>query len=127
LLFKNALDDRSHSTYTGVISIGKDAPRGEAYQANRNLLLSNGARADTEPKLEILIDDVARCTHGATIGPVDDEQLFYLRSRGIDPDTAMRMIVEGFFQEVFHKVGDERVTAGLAEMVAPHVGRLGVH
>jgi Fe-S cluster assembly protein SufD len=125
LLFKSALDDRSHSTYTGVISIGKDAPRSEAYQANRNLLLSDGARADTEPKLEILIDDVARCTHGATIGPVDDEQLFYLRSRGLDPDTAARMIVEGFFQEVFHKVGDERVTAGLAEMVAPHVGRLG--
>ena len=127
LLFKSALDDRSHSTYTGVISIGKDAPRSEAYQANRNLLLSNGARADTEPKLEILIDDVARCTHGATIGPVDDEQLFYLRSRGLDTDTASRMIVEGFFQEVFHKVGDERVTAGLSEMIAPHVGRLGAH
>ena len=127
LLFKSALDDRSHSTYTGVISIGKDAPRSEAYQANRNLLLSNGARADTEPKLEILIDDVARCTHGATVGPVDDEQLFYLRSRGLDPDTATRMIVEGFFQEVFQKVGDDRVTSGLAQMIAPHVGRLGAH
>jgi Fe-S cluster assembly protein SufD len=125
LLYKGALDDRSHSTYTGVISIGKDAPRSEAYQANRNLLLSDGARTDTEPKLEILIDDVARCTHGATIGPVDDEQLFYLRSRGIDPDTAARMIVEGFFQEVFHKFGDERVTASLAATIAPHVGRLG--
>lgn len=125
LLFKTALDDRSHATYTGVISIGTGAPRSEAYQANRNLLLSPGARADTEPKLEILIDDVARCTHGATIGPVDDEQLFYLRSRGIDPDTAARMIVDGFFQEVFQKVGDERATAGLAEIVAPHIGRLG--
>lgn len=127
LLFKSALDDRSHSTYTGVISIGKDAPRSEAYQANRNLLLAEGARADTEPKLEILIDDVARCTHGATVGPVDDEQLFYLRSRGLDTDTASRLIVEGFFQEVFHKVGDERVTADLAKMVAPHVERLGAH
>jgi Fe-S cluster assembly protein SufD len=127
LLFKSALDGTSHAKYTGVISIGKDAPRSEAYQANRNLLLSDGARADTEPKLEILIDDVARCTHGATIGPVDDEQLFYLRSRGLDPDTASRLIVEGFFQEVFHKVGDERVTAPLAKMVAPHVERLGAH
>jgi Fe-S cluster assembly protein SufD len=127
LLFKSALDDRSHSTYTGVISIGHAAPRSEAYQANRNLLLSDGARADTEPKLEILIDDVARCTHGATIGPVDDEQMFYLRTRGLDPDTAARLIVEGFFQEVFQKVGDERATAGLAEMIAPHVGRLGAH
>jgi Fe-S cluster assembly protein SufD len=127
LLFKSALDGSSHSKYTGVISIGKDAPRSEAYQANRNLLLSDDARADTEPKLEILIDDVARCTHGATIGPVDDEQLFYLRSRGLDTDTASRLIVEGFFQEVFHKVGDERVTADLAKMVAPHVERLGAH
>jgi len=127
LLFKSALDDRSHSTYTGVISIGHGAPRSQAYQANRNLLLSDGARADTEPKLEILIDDVARCTHGATIGPVDDEQMFYLRTRGLDPDTAARLIVEGFFQEVFQKVGDERATAGLAAMIAPHVGRLGAH
>jgi Fe-S cluster assembly protein SufD len=124
LLYKTALDGHSHSSYTGVISIGKDAPRSQAYQADRNLLLSEHARAATEPKLEILIDDVARCTHGATIGPVDDEQLFYLRSRGLDPDTAARMIVEGFFQEVFHKVGDERVTADLARSIAPHVGRL---
>jgi Fe-S cluster assembly protein SufD len=127
LLFKSALDDKSHSTYTGVISIGKDAPRSEAYQANRNLLLSSGARADTEPKLEILIDDVARCTHGATIGPVDDEQLFYLRSRGLDADTAARVIVDGFFQEVFQKAGDDRATAGLADLIAPHIGRLGSH
>lgn len=125
LLFKSALDDRSHSTYTGVISIGKDAPRSQAYQANRNLLLAEGARADTEPKLEILIDDVARCTHGATVGPVDDEQLFYLRSRGLGPDAATRLIVEGFFQEVFEKVGDERATGKLKDMIAPHVERLG--
>ena len=124
LLYKSALDDRSHSTFTGIISIGKDAPRSEAYQANRNLLLSSGARADTEPKLEILIDDVARCTHGATVGPVDEEQLFYLRSRGMDKQTATRMIVEGFFEEVFQKVGDERVTADLAKAIEPHVGRL---
>ena len=127
LLFKSALDDRSHSTYTGVISIGKDAPRSEAYQANRNLLLSEAARADTEPKLEILIDDVARCTHGATIGPVDDEQMFYLQSRGLDADTSARLIVEGFFEEVLRKAGDERATAGLLELVAPHVERLGAH
>ena len=127
LLFKSALDDRSHSTYTGVISIGKDAPRSEAYQANRNLLLSDAARADTEPKLEILIDDVARCTHGATIGPVDDDQLFYLESRGLDADASSRLIVEGFFEEVLQKAGDAKATAGLLDLIAPHVGRLGAH
>lgn len=127
LLFKSALDDRSHSTYTGVISIGKDAPRSEAYQANRNLLLSDAARADTEPKLEILIDDVARCTHGATIGPVDDDQMFYLQSRGLDPDASARLIVEGFFEEVLRKAGDDRATAGLLQLIAPHVERLAAH
>jgi Fe-S cluster assembly protein SufD len=127
LLYKSALDDRSHSAYTGVISIGHDAPRSEAYQANRNLLLSDGARADTEPKLAILIDDVTRCTHGATVGPIDEEQLFYLRSRGIDPQAATKIIAEGFFQDVFAKVGDERLTASLQELIAPHIGRLGAN
>jgi Fe-S cluster assembly protein SufD len=125
LLYKSALDDQSHSAYTGVIEIGHDAPRSEAYQANRNLLLSDGARADTEPKLAILIDDVTRCTHGATVGPIDEEQLFYLRSRGIDPQAATRIIAEGFFQDVFAKAGDERLTASLQELIAPHIGRLG--
>jgi Fe-S cluster assembly protein SufD len=125
LLYKSALDDRSHSSYTGVISIGHDAPRSEAYQANRNLLLSDGARADTEPKLAILIDDVTRCTHGATVGPIDEEQLFYLQSRGINPQAATKIIAEGFFQDVFAKVGDERLTASLQAMIAPHIGRLG--
>jgi Fe-S cluster assembly protein SufD len=125
LLYKSALDDQSHSAYTGVIEIGHDAPRSEAYQANRNLLLSDGARADTEPKLAILIDDVTRCTHGATVGPIDEEQLFYLRSRGIDPQAATKIIAEGFFQDVFAKVGDERLTSTLQELIAPHIGRLG--
>lgn len=125
LLYKVALDDSAHSIYTGVIVIENGAPGSEAYQANRNLLLSSGARADTQPKLEILVDDVSRCTHGATVGPVDDEQLFYLRSRGLDADAATRVIVEGFFQEVFEKAGDARLTAPLADMVAPHIHRLG--
>jgi Fe-S cluster assembly protein SufD len=127
LLYKSALDDQSHSGYTGVIEIGHDAPRSEAYQANRNLLLSDGARADTEPKLAILIDDVTRCTHGATVGPIDEEQLFYVRSRGIDPQAATKIIAEGFFQDVFAKVGDERLTASLQELIAPHIGRLGAN
>jgi Fe-S cluster assembly protein SufD len=126
LLYKSALDDQSHSGYTGVIEIGHDAPRSEAYQANRNLLLSDGARADTEPKLAILIDDVTRCTHGATVGPIDEEQLFYLQSRGIDPQAATKIIAEGFFQDVFAKVGDERLTESLQAMIAPHIGRLGL-
>ncbi len=124
LLFKSALDDRSHSAYTGVIIIDRGAQRSDAYQANRNLLLSEGARADTEPMLEIEADDV-RCTHGATVGPVDEEQLFYAESRGLEPDVAARMIVEGFFGEVFEKFGQPSVTKLLQGKVAPHVARVG--
>jgi len=73
--------------------------KADAYQANRNLLLSADARADSMPKLEIETDDV-RCTHGATVGPVDDEQVFYLMSRGLRRADAEQMIVEGFFEDV---------------------------
>lgn len=124
LLFKSALDGQAHSLYTGVIVIEKGAQRSDAYQANRNLLLHEGARADTEPKLEIEADDV-RCTHGATVGPIDAEQLFYLLSRGMDRDAASRLIVEGFFQDVLDKVGDPRVTGPLESKFAPHLEREG--
>ncbi len=125
LLFKSALGDNAHSVYTGVIIIEKSAQRSDAYQANRNLLLSDGARADTEPMLEIEANDV-RCTHGATVGPIDEEQLFYLMSRGLSPDTSARLIVEGFFEEVLEKVGDERITGMLQSKVAPHLGAVGI-
>jgi Fe-S cluster assembly protein SufD len=124
LLFKSALDDTAHSIYTGVIIIKKGAQRSDAYQANRNLLLHEGARADTEPMLEIEADDV-RCTHGATVGPIDTEQLFYLASRGLDRGAASRLIVEGFFQDVLDKVGDERLTRPLEATFAPHLVREG--
>jgi Fe-S cluster assembly protein SufD len=124
LLFKSALDDTAHSIYTGVIIIKKGAQRSDAYQANRNLLLHEGARADTEPMLEIEADDV-RCTHGATVGPIDAEQLFYLASRGLDRGAASRLIVEGFFQDVLDKVGDERLTRPLEATFAPHLVREG--
>ncbi len=124
LLFKAALDDQAHSSYTGVIIIDRGAQRSDAYQANRNLLLKDGARADTEPMLEIEADDV-RCTHGATVGPIDEEQLFYARSRGLAPDAAARLIVEGFFAEVFEKFGTPMVTDALRGKVAPHLERVG--
>ena len=107
-----------------MIVIDRGAQRSDAYQANRNLLLKEGARADTEPMLEIEADDV-RCTHGATVGPVDEEQLFYARSRGLEADAAARLIVEGFFAEVFEKFGNPAVTDSLRSAVAPHLGRVG--
>lgn len=103
LLFKGALGDHARSVYAGLIRIEPHAQRSDAYQANRNLLLSKNAKAHSIPMLEILNNDV-RCTHGATVAPIDPEHLFYLESRGIPPQTAERMIVRGFFGEVLDRI-----------------------
>jgi len=95
--FKIVLKDRAQSAYTGLIRIEPHATNCEAFQENRNLLLSDGTRADTIPELEILNDEV-RCSHGATIGPLDEEQLHYLAARGIPRDEAIRMVVSGFVE-----------------------------
>ena len=103
LLFKGALQDVSRTVYAGLIRIEKHAARSDAYQANRNLVLSDKAKATSIPMLEIDNNDV-RCTHGATVGPVDPEQLFYLRSRGIPEATAKRMLIQGFFGDVLDRI-----------------------
>jgi len=95
--FKVVLKDRSRSAYTGLIRIAPDAPGSEAYQENRNLLLNDGAKAESIPELEILTDEVM-CTHGATMGTLDPEHIFYLSSRGIPRREAARMIVAGFLE-----------------------------
>jgi len=103
LLFKGALQDTARTVYAGLIRIEKGAARSDAYQANRNLVLSDHAKATSIPMLEIDNNDV-RCTHGATVGPVDPEHLFYLRSRGIPEATAKRMLIQGFFGDVLDRV-----------------------
>jgi Fe-S cluster assembly protein SufD len=103
LLFKGALQDVSRTVYAGLIRIAKHAARSDAYQANRNLVLSDKAKATSIPMLEIDNNDV-RCTHGATVGPVDPEHLFYLRSRGIPEATAKRMLIQGFFGDVLDRI-----------------------
>ncbi len=103
LLFKGALREQAQSVYAGLIRIEVGASQSDAYQANRNLLLSNQAKANSIPMLEIMNNDV-RCTHGATVGPVDPEHLFYLESRGIPPMVAQRMVVHGFFGQVLERI-----------------------
>jgi Fe-S cluster assembly protein SufD len=107
LLFKGALQDVARTVYAGLIRIEKGAARSDAYQANRNLVLSDKAKATSIPMLEIDNNDV-RCTHGATVGPVDPNHLFYLRSRGIPETTAKRMIVQGFFGQVLDRIPFEQ-------------------
>jgi len=103
LLIKACLKDRARSVYQGLIQVSEGAQRTDAYQANRNLILSDTARADSIPGLEILANDV-RCTHGATIGQVDEEQVFYLMARGLPRSEAQRLIVEGFFAPVLDRI-----------------------
>jgi Fe-S cluster assembly protein SufD len=107
LLFKGALQDTARTVYAGLIRIEKGAARSDAYQANRNLVLSDHAKATSIPMLEIDNNDV-RCTHGATVGPVDPQSMFYLQSRGIPKATAKRMIVQGFFGEVLERIPFEQ-------------------
>jgi Fe-S cluster assembly protein SufD len=103
LLYKGALYDRSKTIFRGVIRVFPKAQRTDAYQTNRNLLLSDQAEAVSLPNLEIEADDV-KCSHGATVGQLDEEQMFYLRSRGLDRATAERLVLFGFFGEVLDRL-----------------------
>ncbi len=110
LLYKGALMDDSRSVWQGMIYVAPGAIGTDGYQANRNLILSKGARADSIPGLEILADDV-RCTHGATVGKIDEDQLFYLLSRGIPRREAEQLIVMGFFTPIMERIPFEGVQA----------------
>jgi Fe-S cluster assembly protein SufD len=122
LLFKGALQDTGRSVFRGLIRVQPKAQRTDAYQTNRNLLLSTGARADSLPNLEIQADDV-RCSHAATVGQLDEEELFYLLSRGIPRSEAVRLVVFGFFGEVLEQLPLEDVRAELVRAVEQKLER----
>ncbi len=120
LLYKGALQDQSQIVWRGMIRVEKDALKTDAYQRDDNLILSDAARVDSIPGLEILADDV-RCSHGATAGRVDDEQIFYTCSRGLTRKEAIRMIVAGFFQQVFDRIPIETVRDALGDAIRRRV------
>jgi Fe-S cluster assembly protein SufD len=120
LLYKAALQDRSRTVWRGMIKVDKGAQRTDGYQRNDNLMLSRDARADSIPGLEIEADDV-RCTHGSTSGRVDDQQVFYAMTRGYTRREAVRMIVAGFFQQVFDRITIESVRDALGEAIGRRV------
>jgi Fe-S cluster assembly protein SufD len=117
LLFKGALKGKSRSVWQGMIYVAPGAQKTDGYQANRNLVLSDGARADSIPGLEILADDV-RCTHGATVGKLEQEPLFYLKSRGIPQAEAEKIVVEGFFDPIFQRIPFEGVRERFQQYIA---------
>ena len=117
LLFKGTVSDRSRSVYTGLIRVGKDARGTNAFQTNRNIKLSDEAWAESVPNLQIENNDV-HCSHASAVGPIDEEQRFYLESRGIPTRVAERLIVAGFFAEVFDKLPATDLRATLDAAVA---------
>jgi Fe-S cluster assembly protein SufD len=116
LLFKGAVADHSRSVYTGLIRVRKTARGTNAFQTNRNIKLSDGAWAESVPNLEIENNDV-HCSHASTVGPVDEDQRFYLESRGVPTEVAERLIVSGFFDEVL----DQLVVPELVELVQRYI------
>ena len=121
LLYKGALYDSSRAVFRGIIRVHPGAQHTDAYQTNRNLLLSGDARADSLPNLEIEADDV-KCSHGATVGQIDEEELFYLMARGIPRDQAQRLVVFGFFGEVLGRLPMPTVVEELSEAIAAKIG-----
>ena len=117
LLFKGAVQDRSRSVYTGLIRIRENAKGTAAYQTNRNLTLSEGAWAESVPNLDIQTNDV-KCSHASTVGPIDEDQRFYLESRGIRPEVAERLVVLGFFDEVLEQLPASSATDAIRASVA---------
>ncbi|MCI0849338.1 MAG: Fe-S cluster assembly protein SufD [Chloroflexi bacterium] len=123
LLFKSTLTDEASLVWKGVINVRHTAGQSAANQTSRNLLLSDKASASPTPILEIAAYDVTRCGHGATVGPVDQEQVFYLQSRGIPHDEAERLLVDGFFAEVLERVPSERLQRRVLAVLQSKLGR----
>jgi Fe-S cluster assembly protein SufD len=111
-LYKGVLDDRSRGVFDGRIIVRKDAQKSDAHQTNKNLLVSEDALVDSTPRLQILADDV-KCTHGATIGQIDEDAMFYLRTRAISEAAARNLLIQAFVSEVLHGMRIDPIRAGL--------------
>ena len=122
LLFKGAVEDTARGVYSGLIRIEKQAQKSNAFQTNRNLVLSEGAHADSVPNLEIEANDV-RCSHATAVGPIDDDQRYYVESRGLPPEVAERLIVLGFFGEVLARMPITALEADLRRAVSDKLQR----
>jgi Fe-S cluster assembly protein SufD len=116
-VYKGVIDGEAHGVFQGKILVRKDAQRTDGHQLNRALLLSDTARIDAKPELEIYADDV-KCSHGATAGELDDNQLFYLRARGIPLEEARGLLIAAFLAETLDEVADETVRDALASTVS---------
>jgi Fe-S cluster assembly protein SufD len=115
-LYKGVLNGHSRSVFNGKVYVRPDAQKTNAYQSNKNILLSRDAHADTKPQLEIYADDV-KCTHGGTVGQLDEESVFYLRSRGISKQTAISVLIRAFANDIFEEIKTEQLKEYLNNMI----------
>ncbi|MBT9139295.1 MAG: FeS cluster assembly protein SufD [Syntrophomonadaceae bacterium] len=120
-LYKGVMNDESTGVFNGKIFVRKDAQKTNAFQSNRNILLSDDATCDTKPQLEIFADDV-KCSHGCTIGSLDQEPLFYLRSRGIDENSAKALLLHAFAAETLENISIEPVKKHLSLLIDKVLG-----
>jgi Fe-S cluster assembly protein SufD len=120
-LYKGILDGNGRAVFNGKIFVREGAQKTDAMQTNKNLLLSPQARVDTKPQLEIYADDV-KCAHGAAVGQIDEEELFYLQARGLNPDLGRNLLTYGFAEEVIGKIKIESIRSQLDEAVMSHLG-----
>lgn len=114
--YKGVMNDKSRAVFNGKVFVRENASGTDAQQSNKNLLLSNEARVDTKPQLEIFNDDV-KCSHGATVGQLEEEELFYLLTRGLPDNLARNLLTYGFAEEIIRKIGIEGIKSDLDEMV----------
>jgi Fe-S cluster assembly protein SufD len=121
LLYKGALIEQSRSVWQGMIYVGPGAQKSDGYQANRNLVLSKQARADSIPGLEIMADDV-RCTHGATVSQLEEEPIYYLMTRGLPRHDAERLVIDGFFAQIMDRIPFEGVRKRFQDMIDAKLG-----
>lgn len=120
-LFKTVLDEEGHGVFQGTILVERLAQKTNAYQMSRALMLSDRAAMDNKPELEIFADDV-RCGHGATIGDIDEDQLFYLRARGVTEDVARQMLIAAFLREVVEQIDDDALRLRLGDLLQQRLG-----
>jgi Fe-S cluster assembly protein SufD len=120
-LYKGVVDDRATAVFNGKIFVQKDAQKTNAYQSNKNLLLSNEATVNTKPQLEIYADDV-KCSHGCTVGQLDEEAFFYLRSRGVSEKAAKSLLIHAFAVEILEHIKPVKVRQYVDELIAKRLG-----
>jgi Fe-S cluster assembly protein SufD len=116
VFLKGAVEDESQSVFTGLLRIEKNAIRTSTFETNRNLVLSEGAKANSVPNLEILCDDVV-CGHASSVGPLERDHLYYLKSRGLNDQRAERLLIKGFFQDVVDRLPIGGIAGPVSEEV----------